>query len=173
MRIMKIGGERQMIKDVKIKEIKVHEDIKDVNAKGKEFNKEKGNFSEILRFNEGLLNRIAQVSVSRIPPWNIKAFHSHEKQDDVFYVLRGDIRLVLYDIRKKSPTRNEIQEIFMGESYNPKIVFIPRQVLHGYQTKEKGADLLYLTNKVYNNSNPDEHRVPYDDETIGVNWQNG
>lgn len=160
-----------MIQGVKIKKIIVHEDIVDVDFRGEKQTGKKGDFREILRFNEGLLETIAQVSVSHITPWNIKAFHWHKNQDDVFYVLQGDIILVLYDIRENSSTRNNLQEIFMGDSFPPKAVLIPRGVLHGYQTFGMGAGLLYLTNNIYNAENPDEYKVPYDDPKIGFDWK--
>lgn len=147
-----------MIDGVKIKKLIVHED-------------ERGDFREIIRINEGLVKKISQVSISKTKPGVIKAFHWHKYQDDLFYVLKGNIKLVLYDQREDSKTRSQLQEMLLGESYPPNLVFIPRKVLHGYKViGEKEAEVLYIMNNVYNSKNPDEERVPFNDSSINFNW---
>jgi len=147
-----------MIEGVKIKKLQVHPDSR-------------GDFREVLRLDDGLLKRIKQVSISRTLSGVIKAFHWHKNQDDAFYVIQGNIQLVLYDPRKRSSTKGQTQEIFLGESYDPQVVFIPRMVLHGYQpVGEKEVSVLYLMDRTYNRESPDEYRVPYDDSRIGFDW---
>ena len=145
-----------MIHQVKIKLLNVHKD-------------ERGDFREILRFTDGFLDRIEQISSGRTVPGIIKAFHWHKNQDDVFYVIKGDIQLVLYDAREDSPTNGQTQEILLGKSYEPKIVLIPRGVYHGYQViGNKDAEVLYIMNQTYNPE--DEHRVDHNDPSIGFDW---
>jgi len=147
-----------MIKGVKIKELIVHKD-------------QRGDFREILRTDKGLMSEIKQVSIGKTFPGIIKAFHWHKHQDDLIYVIRGDIQLVLYDQRRDSITKGETQIIFLGESCNPQLVFIPRGVLHGYKVlKDKEAEVIYIMNNIYNNECPDEGRVPHDDFNIGFDW---
>jgi dTDP-4-dehydrorhamnose 3,5-epimerase len=148
----------KMINGVKIKKIILNTD-------------ERGDFREILRVNEGLVDRIQQVSIGRTLPGIIKAFHWHKNQEDVFYVSRGNIQLVLYDPRENSPTRGLIQEILLGESHEPQAVLIPRRVLHGYQTIGiKEAEVVYIMNNTYDPLNPDEERVAHDNPSIGFDW---
>lgn len=145
-----------MIEGVKIKLLKVNLD-------------KRGDFRELLRFNEGLLDKIAQVSIGRTLPGVIKAFHWHKNQDDIFYVLKGNIRVVLYDPRENSTTKGITQELFLGESYTPQALFVPRGIFHGYQViGEKEVEVLYIMNQVYDPS--DEHRISYNDPSIGFNW---
>jgi dTDP-4-dehydrorhamnose 3,5-epimerase len=147
-----------MIEGVQIKLMKVNQD-------------ERGDFTEILKINEGLLEKIAQASVSTTKPGVIKAFHWHKNQEDFFYVLEGNIHVVLYDPRESSLTKGITQEIPLGNSYSPSGILIPGEVLHGYKVVgSKSARVLYLMNNTYDPLNPDEQRVPHDDLIIGFNW---
>ncbi|MBI2045153.1 NAD-dependent epimerase/dehydratase family protein [Candidatus Pacearchaeota archaeon] len=163
---------RKNIVGVKIKEIKIHQDKPDRDSLGAELaHGELGNFREILRFNEGFLDKIEQVSFGKTPPETIKAFHWHKNQDDVFYLIKGKILVVLYDLRQDSQTKGQTQEIILSEDSGEKAVLIPRGVLHGYKVLGKDtAEVLYLTNNTYDVSDPDEQRVPYDDKSIGFDW---
>ncbi|MAG50510.1 spore coat protein [archaeon] len=147
-----------MIEGVKIKKLEINEDPR-------------GDFREIVRSDGGIIDKIEQISIGRTLPGVIKAFHGHENQDDLFYVLKGNIQLVLYDIRENSQSKDKTEVILLGESYEPKIVFIPRNVLHGYKVLgDKEAEVLYIMNNKYNSSNPDEKRIPFDDPSINFDW---
>ena len=93
--------EKTNIKGVIIKKLNVNTD-------------ERGNFIEILRDDENLLRRFSQVSVSSTKPGVLKAFHMHEKQDEAWCVLKGNVQVALYDTRKGSPTRGKLYETMMG-----------------------------------------------------------
>ena len=49
-----------------------------------------------------------------------------------YAVVHGMIKLVLYDDRENSPTKNEVQEIFLGED-NYSLVTIPANVWNGFK----------------------------------------
>ena len=146
-----------MIEGVKIKKLKTHSD-------------KRGYFREILRDNEGYLKHFGQASVSLTKPGIIKAFHWHKHQDDIFYVISGKAQIVLYDIRKNSKTFNQ-RNIFKMSDKNPKVLFIPKKVAHGYKALGKRPlIMLYIMSRAYNASNPDEYRIPFDDKMVGFNW---
>jgi len=147
-----------MIEGIKIKKLKVNEDVR-------------GDFREILKDNEGLMENIRQISIGKTKPGIIKAFHWHKNQDDIFYLMKGKLLVVLYDNREKSSTKGEIQTILLEDSSDPELVFIPRGVFHGYKVLgDKVAEVLYIMNNVYDSSNPDEERVDYNDPSINFDW---
>lgn len=146
-----------MIQGSKIKKVVTHSDSR-------------GYFREILRDDDKLLQHFGQASVSLTNPGVIKAFHWHNHQDDVFYVVRGKAQVVLYDIRRNSNTYKQLYTIMMSEN-NQKLLFIPRKVAHGYKALGKNPLLmLYIMNNPYNKNKPDEERIPHDDKQIGFNW---
>jgi dTDP-4-dehydrorhamnose 3,5-epimerase len=78
------------------------------------------------------------------------------------------VKLVLVDTREDSPTRNRVNEFFIGV-LNPVLVQVPSLVYHGW--KCIGPDLALVVNvpsEPYDRQTPDEYRLephgtlPYD-----------
>ncbi len=131
---------------------------------------DRGFFQEILRDDDSLLSRFGQSSMSKSYPGVIKAFHYHERQDDLWFFPVGNAQVVLHDLRHDSPTRGRTQVVHMGED-NPILLFIPRMVAHGYRVLgEKAAVIIYFTTESYNPLDPDEKRIGHDDPLIGFDW---
>ena len=131
---------------------------------------DRGFFQEILQDDEGLLKRFGQASMSKTYPGVIKAFHYHEKQDDLWFFPAGNAQVVLHDLRESSRTKGTTEVVYMGED-SPQLVLIPRGVAHGYRTLgEKPALIVYFTTESYDPSNPDEKRLAFDDPAIGFDW---
>lgn len=125
---------------------------------------------EILRNDDEVFEKFGQVYVSLNYPEVIRAWHYHKRQTDIFCVVNGMAKVVLYDSRKDSPTKGEINEFFIGEN-NPALVKIPPEVLHGYKTiGGEPALLLNFPTEVYDKNKPDEYRVPYDSKEVPYNW---
>ncbi len=145
------------IHDVVIKKLVTHSD-------------DRGYFREVLRDDDNLMSRFGQTSFTKTYPGIVKAFHWHRKQDDLWYVVDGMARVVLYDQRTESPTCGETQVIYAGED-NPVLILIPAGIAHGYQVLgTKPVMLFYHTTQSYNPADPDEMRIPYDDPEIGFDW---
>jgi dTDP-4-dehydrorhamnose 3,5-epimerase len=146
-----------MIEGVKTKALTTHCD-------------DRGYFREIVRDDDNMLARLGQMSASRTYPGVIKAFHWHRKQDDLWYVGSGNVRVVLHDLRADSPTRGETLVLYAGDD-NPLAILIPPGVAHGYQVLgNTPALLVYATSEPYDPAEPDEERLPFDDPTIGFDW---
>lgn len=148
-----------MIDGVKIKRIVKHCD-------------DRGFFAELIRDDEPeLLGKFGQASWSMTYPGVVKAFHYHEKQDDLWFFPSGNAQVVLYDLREGSPTKGMTDVYYLGEN-NPILLFIPRGVAHGYRVLgEKPAVIIYFTTESYNRESPDEKRIPWDDPEINFDWE--
>jgi len=132
---------------------------------------DRGFFMEILRDDDGLLSRFGQASMSKTYPGVIKAFHYHEKQDDLWFFPAGNAQVVLHDLRSGSPTRGETNVFYMGED-NPVLLLIPVGVAHGYRVLgQEPAVIVYFTTMSYDRNDPDEKRLPWDDPSIGFDWR--
>lgn len=146
-----------MIQDVMVKKLVRHSD-------------DRGFFMEILRDDEKLLERFGQASLSKSYPGVIKAFHYHEKQDDIWFFPVGNVQTVLYDLRENSPTRGQTNIFYMGED-NPLVVVIPKGVAHGYRVLgNQPACIVYFTTEAYDPRHPDEKRIDWNDPMIGFDW---
>ncbi|MEX2033181.1 MAG: dTDP-4-dehydrorhamnose 3,5-epimerase family protein [Candidatus Colwellbacteria bacterium] len=146
-----------MIKDVAVKKIISYHD-------------DRGFFAEIAKFGEETFHEIKQTSYTETYPGVIKAFHWHKKQWDIWFVVGGNARVVLHDLRKGSKTFGQTDVFFPGEN-NKLLVAIPPGVAHGYQVLgNKPVCLFYHTSKAYDPKNPDEYRISFDSPEINFDW---
>ncbi|MGA7172036.1 MAG: dTDP-4-dehydrorhamnose 3,5-epimerase family protein [Candidatus Dormiibacterota bacterium] len=104
------------------------------------------------------------------PPELIKAFHWHKRQWDYWDIVQGNARVVLVDLRSESPTKGMTQVIIAGEN-SPKMIAIPPLVAHGYQVLNLQDVLLcYYVTEPYDQADPDEGRIPWNDPRIAFDW---
>jgi len=147
-----------MIEGVKLKDLKVIPD-------------ERGRLMEILRADDELFEKFGQVYMTTAYPGVVKAWHYHKLQTDNMAVIRGMMKVVLYDARKDSPTHSEVNEFFLGE-HNFKLIQIPKMIYHGFKCiSQEEAIVINIPTKTYNYKNPDEYRVdPYEND-IPYDWR--
>jgi dTDP-4-dehydrorhamnose 3,5-epimerase len=133
------------------------------------FSDEGGDFCEVTRFNpDGTLSlapdyRPAQISYSLMEPGQIKAFHLHRCQDDLWFVPPAHRLLVgLLDVREGSPTYRCQLRLVLGVGKG-RLLLIPRGVAHGVANLSNSrASIIYFTNAAFDPDAPDEHRLPHD-----------
>jgi len=106
--------------------------------------------------------QITQANVSYSYPNVVRAWHKHLKgQIDHFLVLKGAMKICAYD----ETTGKMAEVIASGEK--PTVVRIPGKYLHGTKTVSNEPSLtVYFVNRLYDYKNPDEHRRPWNDQTI-------
>ena len=132
---------------------------------------ERGWLIEIMRSDWEQFQKFGQVYITAAYPQVAKAWHMHKKQADNIACIKGMIKLVLYDGREKSKTKNEINEFAIGER-NLLIVKIPPEVWHGFKTvTEEYALILNVPTELYNYKEPDEQRLPPDTKKIPYDWK--
>jgi len=125
---------------------------------------------EIIRNDESFFTRFGQCYLTTCFPGIVKAWHMHEYQEDNICAIRGNVKLVLSDLREKSRTAMEINEFFMGEQ-KPLLIKIPPGVYHGFTPLGgETAVLLNIPSKPYDREKPDEHRLPIDTGKIDYSW---
>ncbi|RMF97415.1 MAG: dTDP-4-dehydrorhamnose 3,5-epimerase [Candidatus Schekmanbacteria bacterium] len=147
-----------MIEGVKTKKLRVIPD-------------ERGRLMEMLRADDEIFIKFGQAYLTTAYPGVVKGWHYHKKQYDNFIVVKGMMKVVLYDRREDSPTYKEINEFFMGE-HNPMLLQIPPLVLHGFKCiSENEALVVNLPTELYNYESPDEYRVSPDSSEIPYNWE--
>lgn len=126
---------------------------------------------ELLRSDDDIFVRFGQVYMTTAYPGVVKGWHYHKKQIDNFVVIQGMMKIVLYDNRPDSPTRGEINELFMGD-YNPMLLSIPNLVIHGFKCiSQNEAIVINCPTEVYDYNNPDEYRIDPHNNDIPYNWE--
>ena len=93
---------------------------------------ERGRVMHMLRADDSHFERFGEIYFSVVYPGVVKGWHRHQKMTLNYAVVSGMIKLVLYDDRHNSPTRSEVQEIFLGDS-NYCLVKIPPMIWNGFK----------------------------------------
>ncbi len=132
---------------------------------------ERGRLMEILRSDDPHFVKFGQVYLTTAYPGVVKAWHYHRRQQDTFAVVKGMLKLVLYDAREDSPTKGLVNEFFLGE-HSPIFVVVPPLVFHGFKaigTEE--ALVINVPTEVYDYAAPDEYRLPpHNNGVIPYDW---
>lgn len=146
-----------MIEGVVLKKLKVIPD-------------ERGRLMEILRIDDGMYKKFGQVYMTTAYPGVVKGWHYHKKQYDNMAVVKGMMKIVLYDGRTDSSTYGEINEFFAGE-HDPVLIHIPPFVYHGFKCiSQEEAIVVNTPTEAYDYREPDEFRVHPHDNDIPYDW---
>jgi dTDP-4-dehydrorhamnose 3,5-epimerase len=148
---------KKLIDGVQVKQLKVIPD-------------ERGRLMEMLRSDDELFIKFGQMYMTTAYPGAVKAWHYHKKQWDNFVVVRGMMKVVLYDDRENSTTRGLINEFFIGE-HQQMLVKIPPFVFHGFKCiSEHEAIVINAPTEVFNYTEPDEFRMDAHTKDIPYDW---
>ena len=129
---------------------------------------ERGKIMHMLRADAPHFKGFGEIYFSCVFPGVIKGWHIHDKMTLNYAVPVGHIKLVLFDDRASSPTKGEVQEIFLGVD-NYQLVTIPPGVWNG--TKAYGLEMAMIANCPDMAHDPTEiHRKDPFDPSIPYKW---
>jgi len=128
---------------------------------------ERGKIMHMLRSDSTSFRGFGEIYFSCVYPGAIKAWHIHRQMVLNYAVPLGRIKLVLFDSRGDSPTKDELQEIFIGPD-NYCLVTIPPMVWNGF--KGVGLEMSIVANCAsiphdpaeIERMSPFDERIPYD-----------
>lgn len=132
------------------------------------FGDERGRFLETFR-KEWFPQRpwdVIQTNRSDSRAGVLRGLHYHFKQVDYWYVVQGQIRAALADIRPGSPSLGKTETIVMGGEQQLGL-FIPTGVAHGFVALTD-ATLCYIVDNYYDSS--DEFGIAWNDPQLNVTW---
>jgi dTDP-4-dehydrorhamnose 3,5-epimerase len=130
---------------------------------------ERGKIMHMLRSDAPGFQGFGEIYFSCIHPGAIKGWHIHKEMVLNYAVPHGNIKFVLYDNRTDSPTRGELQEIFMGPD-NYCLVTVPPMVWNGF--KGIGQEMAIVANCTSISHRTDEiDRLDPFDPSIPYNWE--
>jgi dTDP-4-dehydrorhamnose 3,5-epimerase len=92
---------------------------------------DRGKIMHMLRCDDPYFEQFGEIYFSTIYPGVVKGWHYHHKMALNYVCISGTIRLVLYDNRENSPTKGNLDEIYLGES-NYLLVHVPPQIWNGF-----------------------------------------
>lgn len=101
-----------------------------------------------------------------IRPGKVKGWGLHKKHEDRYFVLQGEMEVVMYDVRPDSPTYQQVSKVVLSE-YHRRHMNIPTFIWHS--NHNIGAKELVVVNfptTPYDHENPDKYRLPLDTDLI-------
>lgn len=124
---------------------------------------------ELARFFAGV--EVAQLNYSLVTVGDhIKGLHYHLKQADVWFCPPPfKLKVVLWDLRRNSPTAGKTQVVVLGEGRDA-WVYIPEGVAHGYRPLTNPCGLFYLVTRCFDLDDPDEYRLSWDHPAVKELW---
>ena len=103
------------------------------------------------------------INYSFIYPGAIAAWHRHKKQTDYWHVIRGSLKVGLYDEKAK-----KLMFVYLHDADRRTLV-IPPMIWHGWRNLDPVETILsYYISEKYALKNPDEDRMPVG--SFAENW---
>lgn len=129
---------------------------------------ERGSVMHMLKNTDPEFKQFGEIYFSTVYPGVIKGWHLHKTMTLNYAVIKGCIKLVLYDQREESSTKGELQEIFIGDN-NYCLVKVPPGVVNGF--KGVGMEESIVANCATHPHDPEEiiRISPFAPE-IPYNW---
>jgi dTDP-4-dehydrorhamnose 3,5-epimerase len=128
---------------------------------------ERGRIMHLFRRDWPIFRGFGEAYFSVVNPGVVKAWHLHKEVTLNYTAVTGMIKCVLFDDRPGSPTRGEVNELFLGE-HNYQLVTIPPGIWNGVKgigTTESiiaiCLDLPYNPEEVVR-LDPFKNEIPYD-----------
>ena len=128
---------------------------------------ERGTIMHILRATDPHFKQFGEVYVSTIYRGVIKGWHWHSDMTLNYACVFGRIKLVVFDDREGSPTRGNLEEVFLGPD-NYSLVVIPPEVWNGFKgMSDPYSILINCCTHTHDPSrskriDPFDNEIPYD-----------
>mgnify|MGYP001368710421 CR=1 FL=1 len=135
-------------------------------TKLKEIKDDRGSVFHMLRSDAKVFKSFGEIYFSTIFPKAIKAWHMHKEMILNYACIEGEIKLVLFDTRENSKTKNQTQEIVLSRK-NYFLVTVPPLIWNGFvNIGKKDAILANCSNVPYSDNeiirkSPLDKSIPY------------
>jgi dTDP-4-dehydrorhamnose 3,5-epimerase len=108
--------------------------------------------------------------VFTIRPKHVKGWGMHLEHEDRYFVLFGEMSIVMYDAREGSPTRGLVSTVVLSE-YRRRLMSIPTGVWHAnHNIGDRDVVCINFPTRPYDHESPDKYRLPLDTEEIPYRW---
>ena len=131
---------------------------------------ERGCIHLMMSNDDNIFEQFGQIYFSEVYPGVVKGWHAHIKTTLNYAVIKGMIKLVLYDKREDSPTCGVLNELFIGDK-NYCLVHVPPRIINGFKgIGTKPALVANCSTHPY-----DENEIlrfdPFDTSVVPYDWR--
>jgi dTDP-4-dehydrorhamnose 3,5-epimerase len=129
---------------------------------------ERGKVMHMLRNDSLIFDKFGEIYFSTIYENKIKAWHLHKESFLNYTCVFGEVRLVLFDDRHDSNTKNQIQEIILSPN-KYFLVTIPPNVWNGFKGLGKKESIIANCLTIPHNEREMVRKEPKDNY-FNYNW---
>lgn len=99
-------------------------------------------------------------------PGKVKGWGMHLKHEDRYFVLFGEMKVVMFDDRQDSPSRGLVAEVALSH-YRRRLMNIPAGIWHlNWNIGQTDVVVVNFPTMPYDHANPDKYRLPLDTDKI-------
>jgi dTDP-4-dehydrorhamnose 3,5-epimerase len=131
---------------------------------------ERGKVMHMLKSTDKHFTSFGEIYFSMIHPNVVKGWHLHHTMIINYVAIVGKIKLVIYDNRKNSSTKGELQEIYLGQD-NYCLVSIPPNLWNGFKCVGEQSAIVANCASIPHNPNDSERMNPFDKSIINYDWE--
>ena len=130
----------------------------------------RGTLTELLTKRDNAIEEVVHVYQVHAKPDSRRAWIYHLHHSDRLAFTSGDFRIVLYDLRVKSPTYG-VMNVLVGGIQQPLLLVIPPCVVHGVHNRGRGdSSYINMPTKFWDPLKPDKSRLHEKDPRIPFNF---
>jgi dTDP-4-dehydrorhamnose 3,5-epimerase len=97
----------------------------------------------------------------------------HLEHEDRYFILHGDLEVVMYDDRPASPTAGLVAKAYLTQ-HQRRLMNIPQGVWHANRNVGNGdVMVINFPTKPYDHQNPDKYKLPLDTDRIPYSFAPG
>ena len=127
---------------------------------------ERGQVMLMMRNDDKIFKNFGEIYFSCTHPGVVKAWHMHKKMTLNYAIISGQLKIVLFDDRKKSSTKGTLQEIYMSTE-NYFLLSVPPLIWNGFKgigtetsIVANCSDIPHDKNEMVR-MNPNSNKIPY------------
>ena len=111
--------------------------------------------------------------VFTLRPGVVKGWGMHLEHEDRYFILHGDLEVVMYDDRPASPTSGLVAKVYLTE-HQRRLMNIPRGVWHANRNVGNGdVTVINFPTSPYDHRNPDKYKLALDTDQIPYSFAQG
>jgi dTDP-4-dehydrorhamnose 3,5-epimerase len=132
----------------------------------------RGSLTEAVSFDDDFWDEpIVYSYLFTVNPGRIKGWGMHRKQADRYFTVHGEIRVVLYDGRVKSPSHGKVAEFHFSGASRGRLL-IPPGVWHATQNWGPAeAAVINFPTRPFNHEHPDKYRLDPESNEIPFDFR--
>lgn len=99
-------------------------------------------------------------------PGKVKGWAMHKEHEDRYFIMFGEMEVLLYDVRPDSATKGLLAKVALSE-HKRRVMNIPAGIWHAdHNIGSRDSVIVNFPTRAYSHDDPDKYRLPLDTDQI-------